>query len=43
MDAFRAISGKGLSVGVGGSLEADYYIKGQEEVQDFLNYFLDIA
>jgi alpha,alpha-trehalose-phosphate synthase [UDP-forming]/trehalose-phosphatase len=41
-DAFRAISGKGLSVVVGGSLEADYYVKNQEEVQAFLNYFLDI-
>jgi trehalose-phosphatase len=40
-DAFRAISGHGLSICVGGSLKADFHIKSQEEVQKLLNYFLD--
>jgi trehalose 6-phosphate synthase/phosphatase len=42
-DAFRVVRGKGLSIGVGDNLEADYYIKNQDEVQRLLNFFLEIA
>ncbi len=34
--AFRALRGTGLSVSVGGSLEADYYLRNQGEVLEFL-------
>ncbi len=34
--AFRAIRGSGISIAVGGSPEADYYLKNQGEVHTFL-------
>jgi trehalose 6-phosphate synthase/phosphatase len=35
-DAFRAVKGKGIAISVGKNEEADYYLKGQEEVKKFL-------
>jgi trehalose 6-phosphate synthase/phosphatase len=35
-EAFRALRGAGISVAVGGSPEADYYLKNQGEVHTFL-------
>lgn len=35
-DAFRAVRRAGISVAVGGSPEADYYLRNQGEVQEFL-------
>ncbi len=35
-EAFRAIRGSGISIAVGGSPEADYYLKNQGEVHTFL-------
>ncbi len=35
-DAFRAIKGKGISICVGGSPEAEYFLKRQEEVRGLL-------
>jgi trehalose-phosphatase len=35
-DAFRAVRGAGISVSVGGSPEADYYLRNQGEVHEFL-------
>ncbi|MBI5025334.1 MAG: bifunctional alpha,alpha-trehalose-phosphate synthase (UDP-forming)/trehalose-phosphatase [Nitrospirae bacterium] len=37
-DAFRAIKEKGITVCIGGSLEAEYYLKGQDEVKSFLEW-----
>jgi alpha,alpha-trehalose-phosphate synthase [UDP-forming]/trehalose-phosphatase len=39
-DAFIAIAGKGISIGVGYNCKADYYIKDQTEVKDFLEKLL---
>jgi len=41
-DAFRAIQHEGISVGVGASLEADYYIRNQEEIRKFLGYLANL-
>ena len=38
-DAFRVIKDKGVSICVGGSPDADYFLKGQEEVREFLFLF----
>lgn len=35
-DAFRAVRGVGISIAVGGSPEADYYLRNQGEVPEFL-------
>ncbi len=35
-DAFRAVRGVGISIAVGGSPEADYYLRNQGEVHEFL-------
>jgi trehalose-phosphatase len=35
-DAFRAVRGGGISIAVGGSREADYYLRNQGEVHEFL-------
>jgi trehalose-phosphatase len=35
-DAFRAVRGFGISIAVGGSPEADYYLRNQGEVYEFL-------
>jgi trehalose-phosphatase len=35
-DAYRALKGRGLSVAVGGSAYANYYIRKQEEVEQVL-------
>lgn len=35
-DAYRAIKGSGISISIGGNPEADYYLKKQEEIKDFL-------
>ncbi len=35
-DAFRALKGRGISVSVGGSAHADYYLRRQDEVEPFL-------
>lgn len=39
-DAFRALKGSGISIAVGGSHAADYYLKNQEEVKAFLQRLL---
>jgi alpha,alpha-trehalose-phosphate synthase [UDP-forming]/trehalose-phosphatase len=39
-DAYKVISGKGISICIGGSCEAEYYLKNQGEVKDFLHFFL---
>jgi trehalose 6-phosphate synthase/phosphatase len=38
-DAFRALKGKGVSIAVGGSAYADFYLKKQDEVKQLLEYF----
>ena len=35
-DAYRILKNRGLSISIGGSVNADYYIKNQGEVKDFL-------
>lgn len=35
-DGFRAVRGTGIAVSVGGSPEAEYYLRNQEEVSEFL-------
>lgn len=42
-DAFRAIKGKGISICIGGSSEADYYLTGQQEVEDFLKQLIKLS
>jgi alpha,alpha-trehalose-phosphate synthase [UDP-forming]/trehalose-phosphatase len=39
-DAYKVISGKGISICIGGSSETEYYLKNQEEVKDFLLFLL---
>ncbi|HDZ88555.1 MAG TPA: trehalose-phosphatase, partial [Nitrospirae bacterium] len=41
-DAFRAVRGRGISVCVGGSLEADYYLKNQEEIGKFMKFLVEM-
>ncbi len=41
-DAFRAVRGAGISVSVGGSPEADYYLRNQGEVHEFLSLLASI-
>lgn len=40
-DAFRAIRGNGISISVGECREADYYVKGQEDVTKVLEFILE--
>lgn len=35
-DAYRILKNRGLSISIGGSANADYYIQNQEEVKDFI-------
>jgi trehalose 6-phosphate synthase/phosphatase len=42
-DAYRALKGRGLSIAVGGSTYADYYIRKQEEVEHVLEYLSALA
>ncbi len=42
-DAFRAVKGKGISICIGGSPEADYYLKRQEEVEMFLKELIKLS
>jgi trehalose-phosphatase len=35
-DAFRAIEGTGISISIGKNPKADYYLKSQKEIKDFL-------
>jgi trehalose 6-phosphate synthase/phosphatase len=42
-DAYRALKGRGLSIAVGGSAYADYYIRRQEEVERVLEYLAALA
>jgi alpha,alpha-trehalose-phosphate synthase [UDP-forming]/trehalose-phosphatase len=37
-DAFEVIRGKGVGISIGKSQEADYYLKTQEEVKEFLQW-----
>lgn len=41
--AFRAIKGSGIAVSVGSSLEADYYLRNQGEVREFLEMLTGIS
>ena len=40
-DAYRMIKGKGISISVGKSPEADYYLKNQNEVKGFIEWLLE--
>ncbi len=40
-DAFRAIKNKGISICIGGSPDADYFLKDQDEVKDFLQWLAE--
>ena len=40
-DAFRAIKEKGISISIGGSPEADYFLKNQDEVNNFLQWLIE--
>jgi trehalose 6-phosphate synthase/phosphatase len=42
-DAFRAIKGRGLSISVGGSAYADYYVRKQDEVDRLLEHLVALA
>ncbi|MDI6789504.1 MAG: bifunctional alpha,alpha-trehalose-phosphate synthase (UDP-forming)/trehalose-phosphatase [Thermodesulfobacteriota bacterium] len=42
-DAFKAIKGRGVSICVGGNPEADYYLKRQEEVGEFLEQLTGLS
>jgi trehalose-6-phosphatase len=35
-DAFRAIEETGISISIGENSKADYYLKSQKEIKDFL-------
>ncbi|GMT47084.1 MAG: hypothetical protein IEMM0007_0650 [bacterium] len=39
-DAFRVLKGNGISVCIGCSPEADYYLKSQKDVREFLQFLL---
>lgn len=41
--AFRAIKESGIAVSVGSSLEADYYLRNQGEVREFLELLTGIS
>jgi len=43
IDAFRAMRDSGIAVSIGANPEADYYLRDQEEINDFLRYFLRLA
>ena len=40
-DAYRIIKGKGISISIGKSPEADYYLKNQNEVKGFIEWLLE--
>ncbi len=40
-DAYKAIDGKGISVSIGKNPEAEFYLKNQSEVKDFLKWLLN--
>jgi trehalose 6-phosphate synthase/phosphatase len=42
-DAYRALKGRGLSIAVGGSAYADFYIRKQEEVERVLEHLSALA
>jgi trehalose-phosphatase len=41
-DAYRTIKNRGLSISIGGSANADYYIENQGEVKDFLEMLCEV-
>jgi alpha,alpha-trehalose-phosphate synthase [UDP-forming]/trehalose-phosphatase len=41
-DAYGVLKNKGLSVSIGGSVNADYYIQNQGEVKDFLEMLCEV-
>jgi trehalose-phosphatase len=42
-DAFRALKGRGISISVGGSAHADYYLRKQEEVERLLEHLVTMT
>jgi trehalose 6-phosphate synthase/phosphatase len=42
-DAFRTLKGRGISISVGGSAYADYYVRKQEEVDRLLESLVSLA